>query len=49
VSSRLHAARRVAEFEACERLFAAWHILHLPLFVMLLVVGVVHVVAVHVY
>jgi hypothetical protein len=49
VSSRLHAARRVAEFEACERLFAAWHILHLPLFVMLLVVGIVHVIAVHVY
>jgi hypothetical protein len=49
VSSRLRAARRVAEFEACERLFAAWHILHLPLFVMLLVVGIVHVIAVHVY
>jgi hypothetical protein len=49
VSSRLLAARRVAEFEACERLFAAWHILHLPLFLILLVVGVVHVVAVHVY
>jgi hypothetical protein len=49
VSSRLRAARRVAEFEACERLFAAWHVLHLPLFVMLLVVGIVHVIAVHVY
>jgi hypothetical protein len=49
VSSRLRAARRVAEFEACERLFAAWHILHLPLFVMLLIVGIVHVIAVHVY
>jgi hypothetical protein len=49
VSARLRSARRVAEFEGCERLFAAWHILHLPLFVMLLVVGVVHVVAVHVY
>ena len=49
VSARLRSARRVAEFEGCERLFAAWHVLHLPLFVMLLVVGVVHVVAVHVY
>lgn len=49
VSARLRSARRVAEFESCERLFAAWHILHLPLFVMLLVVGVVHVIAVHVY
>ena len=49
VASRLLAARRVAEFEASERLFAAWHILHLPLFFMLVVVGVVHVIAVHVY
>jgi hypothetical protein len=49
VDARLRAARRVAEFEACARLFAAWHILHLPLFVILLVVGVVHVIAVHVY
>jgi hypothetical protein len=49
VSARLRSARRVAEFEGCERLFAAWHILHLPMFVMLLVVGVVHVIAVHVY
>lgn len=49
VDSRLVAVRRVAEFEACERLFAAWHILHLPLFVMLVIVGVVHVIAVHVY
>lgn len=47
--SRLMATRRVAEFEACERLFAAWHILHLPLFVMLVIVGIVHVVAVNVY
>jgi hypothetical protein len=49
VASRLLAARRVAEFEASERLFAAWHILHLPLFFMLVIVGVVHVIAVHVY
>ena len=49
VAARLMAARRVAEFEASERLFAAWHLLHLPLFVMLVIVGVVHVIAVHVY
>jgi len=49
VIERLMAARRVAEFEASERLFAAWHVLHLPLFVMLVIVGVVHVIAVHVY
>ena len=49
VESRLAAARRVAEFEACERLFAAWHLLHMPLFAMLVIVGIVHVVAVHLY
>lgn len=49
VDSRLMAARRVAEFEASERLFAAWHVLHLPLFAMLVIVGIVHVIAVHVY
>jgi hypothetical protein len=49
VESRLMAARRVAEFESCERLFSAWHVLHMPLFVMLVIVGIVHVIAVHVY
>ncbi len=47
--SRLLAARRVAEFESCERLFGLWHVLHLPLFGMLFVAGIVHVVAVNVY
>lgn len=41
--------RRVAELGTYERLFATWHLLHLPLFFMLLVAGVVHVVAVHLY
>jgi hypothetical protein len=49
VSVRLRAVRRVAEFEASERLFAIWHVLHMPLFVVLVIVGVVHVIAVHVY
>ena len=49
VDERLRAARRVAEFEACARLFGLWHVLHIPLFFMLLLAGVVHVVAVHVY
>ncbi len=48
-ASRLSAARRVAEFESCERLFSLWHVLHLPLFGMLLVAGIVHVVAVNIY
>ncbi|MEO6186509.1 MAG: pyridine nucleotide-disulfide oxidoreductase [Steroidobacteraceae bacterium] len=41
--------RRVAELGTYERLFALWHVLHLPLFFMLLAAGIVHVVAVHMY
>jgi hypothetical protein len=46
---RLAAARRVGTLQAYERLFALWHVLHLPLFFMLIVAGIVHVIAVHVY
>ena len=46
---RLSAARRVAEFEACERLFSLWHVMHIPLFILMIIAAVVHVVAVHVY
>jgi hypothetical protein len=49
IDDRLSATRRVVEFAAFERLFSLWHALHMPLFLMLLVAGVVHVVAVHVY
>ena len=49
VSDYLDAASRVAQFSFYERLFALWHILHLPLFFMLLIAGVAHVIAVHMY
>jgi hypothetical protein len=45
----IDAVRRVAELSTYERLFSLWHVLHLPLFFMLLVAGIVHVIAVHVY
>lgn len=41
--------REVAEFSTYERLFALWHVLHIPLFFMLLIAGIVHVFAVHIY
>jgi hypothetical protein len=41
--------RRVAEFWFYERLFALWHVLHVPLFVLLLLATVAHVIAVHRY
>jgi len=31
------------------RLFSLWHILHMPLFIMLVISGIVHVIAVHMY
>jgi hypothetical protein len=49
IGKRLEATRRLAEFQSYERLFSLWHVLHLPLFLLLLIAGVVHVVAVHVY
>ena len=49
IDDRLAATRRVVEFDAFERLFSLWHALHLPLFLMLLIAGVVHVAAVHLY
>jgi hypothetical protein len=45
----LATVRRVAGFTLYERLFSLWHVLHLPLFVMLMISGVVHVYAVHFY
>lgn len=49
IDRRLAASRRVAGFQAYERLFSLWHALHLPLIFMMLAAGVVHVVAVHIY
>lgn len=49
VDQRLNAARRVANFQAYERLFSAWHALHLPLMFVMLIAGTVHVIAVNLY
>jgi len=49
LARRLQAAAAVYRFNLYERLFALWHLLHLPLFVMLVMTGIIHVVAVHVY
>ncbi len=45
----LRGVSRVVEFRFYSRLFGLWHTLHIPLFVMLVLTGVVHVVAVHMY
>ena len=41
--------RQTQELHFYERLFAIWHLLHLPLFIMLIITGFVHVYAVHAY
>ena len=49
LQQRLKAASMVHRFNAFERFFGLWHVLHLPLFVLLIITGCVHVVAVHLY
>jgi hypothetical protein len=45
----LAAVNKTAAFAFYERLFGLWHVLHLPLFAILLFAAVIHVVAVHLY
>lgn len=41
--------REAAQLEVFERLFALWHVVHLPLFFLMLFAAVIHVFAVHLY
>jgi len=41
--------RKINSFHLYERLFSIWHVLHIPLFIMMILTGFVHVYAVHVY
>ena len=45
----LHQAQAVAQFATYERIFALWHVLHIPLVYMLVLSSVFHVIAVHMY
>jgi hypothetical protein len=45
----LEGLQRVAQFAVYERLFSAWHVLHIPLVALLFVSAVFHVIAVHMY
>jgi hypothetical protein len=49
LSNFFTAVRRVAQFSLFERLFSLWHLLHMPLFITMLITGVIHVIAVHMY
>jgi hypothetical protein len=39
----------VAQYSVYKRLFSLWHVLHVPLVYMLVISGIVHVIAVHMY
>ncbi len=41
--------RQVAQLAVFERLFSLWHVFHMPLFLLLVVSALVHVLAVHMY
>jgi len=41
--------RKIAQLSTYERLFSLWHVLHMPLFIMLIITGIIHVIAVHMY
>jgi hypothetical protein len=49
VARHLREVRRVAEFTAYQRLFALWHVIHRPVFVILFLSVAIHVFAVHYY
>ena len=49
LNTYLKAVARAEAFSLYERLFALWHLLHLPLFAILVLAATVHVVAVHLY
>jgi len=47
VTRHIGAARKAAALAVYERLFRLWHIFHLPLFILLVIVAVIHVYASH--
>lgn len=49
ISAHLGMVLKITRFSFFERLFSLWHVFHLPLFILLIIAGVVHVLAVHMY
>ncbi len=49
INTTLLAAQRRAQFSTYDRLFALWHVIHIPFLCMLVITAIVHVVAVHAY
>ena len=49
MSEQVRLMRRIAQLSFYERLFSLWHLFHLPLFILLVLSALVHVLAVHMY
>ena len=49
VRTYCHELRHAAYLTFFERLFALWHIVHMPLFFLMVVAAGIHIVAVHLY
>lgn len=49
VAQQVRLMRQVAQLSFYERLFSLWHVFHMPLFILLVVSALVHVLAVHMY
>jgi hypothetical protein len=49
IRSFVRLTSRVCQFTLCERLFSVWHVLHMPLFFMMVISALIHVLAVHMY
>ena len=48
-AQQVHLMRQVAQLSFYERLFSLWHLFHMPLFILLVISALVHVLAVHMY
>ncbi|MEQ1754389.1 MAG: hypothetical protein ABL973_09680 [Micropepsaceae bacterium] len=49
LTTYLRSLQSAAQFKFYERMFALWHVLHVPLLFVLIAAAVVHIVAVHLY
>ena len=49
ISAYLNAIVQAAQLQVWERLFSLWHVAHIPFLYLLLICGIVHVIAVHMY
>lgn len=49
IGARMRALRKYAQFAWFERLMSLWHVVHYPLFIVLVLAALVHILAVHLY